>query len=98
MIAEVPTWPRFSVVCNRHTIPEPRLLFCTYGRADETFSGAGIGTDRVCVRSRHSEPDLLDPGHPAAHLDRDPAVGVLDRKSTRLNSSHVSESRMPSSA
>ena len=24
--------------------------------------------------------------------------GVLDRKSTRLNSSHVSESRMPSSA
>ena len=26
------------------------------------------------------------------------AVGLLDRKSTRLNSSHVSESRMPSSA
>ena len=25
-------------------------------------------------------------------------VGQLDRKSTRLNSSHVSESRMPSSA
>src|ERR1043166_500801 len=29
------------------------------------------------------------------HLERD---GTLDRKSTRLNSSHVSESRMPSSA
>ena len=27
-----------------------------------------------------------------------PAIVVLDRKSTRLNSSHVSESRMPSSA
>ena len=26
------------------------------------------------------------------------AVSILDRKSTRLNSSHVSESRMPSSA
>ena len=26
------------------------------------------------------------------------AVMILDRKSTRLNSSHVSESRMPSSA
>ena len=26
------------------------------------------------------------------------ALSVLDRKSTRLNSSHVSESRMPSSA
>ena len=28
----------------------------------------------------------------------DPLVGVLDRKSTRLNSSHVVTSRMPSSA
>ena len=26
------------------------------------------------------------------------AEGIVDRKSTRLNSSHVSESRMPSSA
>ena len=25
-------------------------------------------------------------------------LGIIDRKSTRLNSSHVSESRMPSSA
>ena len=25
-------------------------------------------------------------------------VGVIDRKSTRLNSSHIEESRMPSSA
>ena len=29
---------------------------------------------------------------------RRPALGRADRKSTRLNSSHVSESRMPSSA
>ena len=28
----------------------------------------------------------------------EPAVFAVDRKSTRLNSSHVSESRMPSSA
>jgi len=33
------------------------------------------------------------------HLDgKDPALGVIDRKSTRLNSSHPSRSRMPSSA
>ena len=29
---------------------------------------------------------------------RDTFIAYLDRKSTRLNSSHVSESRMPSSA
>ena len=28
----------------------------------------------------------------------DPLTGNIDRKSTRLNSSHMSESRMPSSA
>ena len=30
--------------------------------------------------------------------DGEPRTATLDRKSTRLNSSHVSESRMPSSA
>ena len=34
--------------------------------------------------------------HPT--LDEHPMVGVKDRKSTRLNSSHVVTSRMPSSA
>src|ERR1043166_3233774 len=34
----------------------------------------------------------------AAGLSRESLYKALDRKSTRLNSSHVSESRMPSSA
>ena len=33
-----------------------------------------------------------------AALAPDPATKKLDRKSTRLNSSHIEESRMPSSA
>src|ERR1043166_9971356 len=36
--------------------------------------------------------------HLIGHLQRNKAKLVPDRKSTRLNSSHVSESRMPSSA
>ena len=34
----------------------------------------------------------------AAHREAEPKEKQRDRKSTRLNSSHVSESRMPSSA
>ena len=36
--------------------------------------------------------------HAIAEVQRRGGVAALDRKSTRLNSSHVSESRMPSSA
>ena len=43
--------------------------------------------------------DVFTQGKRADKLTgRDSLVSVLDRKSTRLNSSHVSESRMPSSA
>ena len=36
--------------------------------------------------------------HTGAHPDDENSALLSDRKSTRLNSSHVSESRMPSSA
>ena len=39
---------------------------------------------------------LVSPG--GVHSHQDHAAALADRKSTRLNSSHVSESRMPSSA
>ena len=51
---------------------------------------AVVGSGRIgSLRAR------MAAGHPAVNFL---AVSDLDRKSTRLNSSHVSESRMPSSA
>ena len=51
----------------------------------------------ICERgSSHLAKELL-----ADYASRDPRVRVIDgsdRKSTRLNSSHANESRMPSSA
>ena len=55
----------------------------------EAAQGGDLG--EVLARASSLESDL---GH--APLTVDP--GMEDRKSTRLNSSHVSESRMPSSA
>ena len=43
-------------------------------------------------------PQILGSGAAFLDFDQDGKVDLLDRKSTRLNSSHVSESRMPSSA
>ena len=64
--------------------PERRLL--------EGLAQGGMRMDRLC--------DILEPG---AHFHGQAEGGrefgdVLDRKSTRLNSSHYSRSRMPSSA
>ena len=42
--------------------------------------------------------DLLPPCHQQVFRGEQVNLDALDRKSTRLNSSHVSESRMPSSA
>ena len=42
---------------------------------------------------------VMTPADVALQIERKPEVfQAVDRKSTRLNSSHVSESRMPSSA
>src|ERR1043166_7019063 len=65
----------------------------------------GIGINQVPVetRSRHvgEHPHQMRPlGSDIVRYgcDSDACLGGTDRKSTRLNSSHVSESRMPSSA
>ena len=58
--------------------------------------------DRRWLANRlRKQMDLLDPNDPvtASAESASPSMNLMrDRKSTRLNSSHVSESRMPSSA
>ena len=59
-------------------------------------------TARVFVSKNKETMDSLEV-NPSAYLQDDPfdlanTFVSLDRKSTRLNSSHVSESRMPYSA
>ena len=55
--------------------------------------GAGVGTSNIFF-DNHTYVDVKSPANtlPFHHLDS------LDRKSTRLNSSHSQQSRMPSSA
>ena len=67
-----------------------------------------IGSQRVSSMIYAKAKELLDSGAigklnmVTAHWDRNSAIGAwdytIDRKSTRLNSSHVVRSRMPSSA
>ena len=63
-------------------------------------AGFTLATERVLAQAIHTGADGLDAGAteiPTAdgHI---PAYYARDRKSTRLNSSHSGESRMPSSA
>ena len=57
-----------------------------FERGDIFLAATDVDDSNVDLRN-HSGPGRV------LHYD-----AVLDRKSTRLNSSHVSESRMPSSA
>ena len=52
----------------------------------------------LAVLQRTSDVDLVLVGPASTVAPLAQNRGLLDRKSTRLNSSHVSESRMPSSA
>ena len=53
--------------------------------------------DPVGVAARSAQECLLIQIE-MLRYDRDPILVDLDRKSTRLNSSHIQKSRMPSSA
>ena len=63
---------------------------------------AALGNSDPMAKARYIEKHIKDGYDRIAFVDDAPknikAAQTLDRKSTRLNSSHVSESRMPSSA
>ena len=46
----------------------------------------------------HGDRHFVENGTPTKTLDNSQDLSKLDRKSTRLNSSHIQKSRMPSSA
>ena len=71
-------------------------------------SGAMFGFDALAAFTHHCETafDAVRKGHAQANVElvaavlaaRDHMRALVDRKSTRLNSSHIPLSRMPSSA
>ena len=70
----------------------PSAVSCPLSRVEPTF-----GEERTPVR--HQDGRLSpSPSSPAPGEDSEPIVRKQDRKSTRLNSSHIQKSRMPSSA
>ena len=77
---------------------DPTLMFTNAGMVQfkNVFTGlekrsySRAATSQKCVRAGGKHNDLENVGYTARHH--------TDRKSTRLNSSHSGESRMPSSA
>ena len=72
--------------------------------ASAEFTGRGVDTPGIKLASAYIAGEFAKLGlKPGGDVDGyrqnfDVAVGVTDRKSTRLNSSHIQKSRMPSSA
>ena len=82
--------PKIDVVCSDDVAEAGRTLSCRnlVAHIGDAYVASGEIAQRV------SEDKARPAGGPAVVA----VVRPLDRKSTRLNSSHVSESRMPSSA
>ena len=72
---------------NSHVQVGPLSLRCGHG----AFAAGQPGA--LSIRHHHVELSAQKPAE-----DRNVSSAKVDRKSTRLNSSHMSESRMPSSA
>ena len=105
-------WPNYQegdfVIANYvfrsgETLSELKLHYRTLGtakrnRAGKIVNGVLLLQGNTCTGANWLRPSLADelfgPGQP---LDATQYF-MIDRKSTRLNSSHSGESRMPSSA
>ena len=92
------------IVSFHYTLRDPggRVLDTSAGGGPVTYlEGAGQIIDGLDSRLREAvagqKSRVAVPAR-EAYGERDAAQVQRDRKSTRLNSSHVSESRMPSSA
>ena len=89
--------PRQRSPCTNRRPPLLTMLTCA---RVIVRCNAGIRSDRARLTAgRRSFVRAAPPAHRCYYLHHAPGCGVRrDRKSTRLNSSHSGESRMPSSA
>ena len=89
-------WPVVSAFHHHYMVawPDSRVVA---GATRETGSGFAPHTTAAGVREVLGEALRVAPGLASAEI-REIRVGLRDRKSTRLNSSHIQKSRMPSSA
>src|ERR1043166_2988935 len=89
-------------ISQQEAIGDLHLAADAFANAAEAYKAAVAGTppaalgDRVRLLLRVARAELLR-GRPQEALAEAASARETDRKSTRLNSSHVSESRMPSS-
>ena len=84
----------------RERTPDPARLLKAYHQSASTLEllrGLSRGGYADLFNLHHWAPDFIV-GSPEGERYRALADQILDRKSTRLNSSHSGESRMPSSA
>ena len=92
-----PTWDDIWMSLTLHVADrsrDPRLQVGSVVVTEDNTSVLAIGYNGD-QQGGSNKPDSLEPGKSGfIHAE----ANALDRKSTRLNSSHVSESRMPSSA
>ena len=90
-----------SVAKVEHLGPILHIGQAVIGDSDDLEQGGGMAQTVICSGAKHSgglnmlEPQIVPRGKRQVALN---ATTGLDRKSTRLNSSHSGESRMPSSA
>ena len=98
---------RVAVVIDRHARPSPWEEW-RFSLTEVLLDEGQWGNQPRCLRDDGQRASFLHPGF-AVRLHRDEGEGYylnlssgapvwLDRKSTRLNSSHSQQSRMPSSA
>ena len=69
--------------------------------SSEPFGGGTVNIcncDHITFRTTPISDELGLAAHGLRYIDLDPSQVNVDRKSTRLNSSHIPLSRMPSSA
>ena len=90
-----------GTVTTRDFLHELEVSLATFKRDIEYMKSrhyAPIEWDRDSGGYRFIEPDPAAPAYELPGLWFSPAEAQADRKSTRLNSSHIQKSRMPSSA